>query len=183
MHLIIGALLSYALGKKSFKQNESLPSFKNVLEVRHAIPGRLRLYAPCVQNNTAAQQILGELTRVNGIEHIETNLITGSILINYLVGVIDPGLISDSIIRLLNLEKELERLPQSTIKREIVELGDAANRAVFDASDGIVDLYTLIPLALGAIGIFKLIRKSTSSPAAITMIWWAYMNLLRDRQK
>ena len=85
-----------------------------------------------------------------------------------------------SIVRLLGLEKELQRAPMPVLVRELREAGDAANRAVYERTGGLIDLWTAIPLVLGAIGVHRVLtQRSAIMPAGLTMVWWAYSALLR----
>ncbi|MCX8033760.1 MAG: hypothetical protein N3A00_00400 [Thermodesulfovibrio sp.] len=50
----------------------------------HDIPGRLRIKSPLLKNNQKAEwELRKALSTLEGIGVVETNLITGSILINY----------------------------------------------------------------------------------------------------
>ncbi len=50
----------------------------------HDVPGRLRVKSPLVKNNQkVADEIKKLLALVHGINSVEINLITGSVLINY----------------------------------------------------------------------------------------------------
>lgn len=50
----------------------------------HDIPGRLRVKSPLLKNNQKAEfELRKALSTLEGIGVVETNLITGSILINY----------------------------------------------------------------------------------------------------
>lgn len=64
----------------------------------HDIPGRLRVKSPLLKNNPKAEfELRKALSSLEGLGVVETNLITGSILIHYNVKKIDKN----DILRLL----------------------------------------------------------------------------------
>lgn len=183
MHIITGLLITALLGKKA-KQHQSqspLMQLKWPIETKHLLPGRARFQIPLlVGDATAVQQIETQLQRVEGVDSVEANRISGSVLICYQPDKIAPELLFAALIRLLDLEKELERTPPSTVAKEFRNIGEALNRAVYSMTDGVIDLWTTIPLALLFVGVRKIIAEGTLSfPAGFTLIWWAYTSMFR----
>ena len=54
------------------------------VEISSYMPGRIRLYSQKLVNNPAlAKEITGELTSFSEIDEVNTNTVTGSVLIKY----------------------------------------------------------------------------------------------------
>ncbi|MCX8030260.1 MAG: heavy-metal-associated domain-containing protein [Thermodesulfovibrionales bacterium] len=50
----------------------------------HNVPGRLRIKSPFLKNNkNAANDVVSSLNNLSGVDSIDVNLTTGSLLINY----------------------------------------------------------------------------------------------------
>ncbi|KAJ53577.1 hypothetical protein BD780_001308 [Clostridium tetanomorphum] len=159
--------------KKNLKSN--IPSFRGILEVKHYLPGRIRLYIPLLKNNKEVEDVLfTQLTRIDSIQSIEISLVTGSILIHYDESKIKPILLMGVIIKLLGFEQEINKEPESLVKKEIMNLKDSVNLAVYEKTKGIFDIKAIMVLALLVSGINKCIKAPNMSPGGITYLWWAY---------
>ena len=182
MHIITGLLVTALLGKKAKQQAQSpLMHLKWPIETKHLLPGRVRFHIPLlVGDGTGIQSIETQLQRVEGVDSVEAKKISGSVVILYQPEKIAPELLFAALIRVLGLEKELERTPQSTVAKELRNIGEALNRTVYSMTDGLVDLWTIIPLVLLGVGIRKIMTERTLSfPAGFTLLWWAYMGMFR----
>ncbi len=187
MHIITGLLITALLGKQVKGHGEQkrspLLTLKWPIETQHLLPGRVRFRVPSlVGNDEALQRLEGQLPRVDGIDEVTANRISGSVVIRYQSEKISPDLLFAALIRLLGLEKELERTPKPALAKELRQLGEAMNRAVYSSTDGFVDLWTVVPLALMGLGVGKIIQdRSLTFPTGFTLIWWAYMALFRGK--
>jgi hypothetical protein len=84
------------------------------------------------------------------------------------------------MIRLLGLEKQLTATPQPTLAKEARRVSGALNSAVYDKTGGLVDLWSLIPLALIVLGVKKLMTdRANMMPTGITLLWWGYNSLFK----
>lgn len=177
---LAGKLVSELVGKekKHNKNSLNLPSFIGVIEVKHSIRGRVRLYVPVLKNDEASRRIiLEQLSRVETIKHIEINNITGSLTIKYDPEKIDPALLIGVVAKLLQLEGELVKKKESLITREIGNMKEAVNLAIYNKTRGIVDIkaiYILIVLFFGIRGIRQMPKML---PNGYTMVRWAYAGL------
>ena len=100
-----------------------------------------------------------QMPKIKGVSRVQISTITGSVLIQFDDNEIQPELLYTVLIRLLGLEKELERVPQSAVLKEIRLMGDSLNRSVLERTGGIIDLWTAIPIVLGLVGIRKIMAQ------------------------
>lgn len=171
------------LGKKTFikrAKKSRLPSFKGVIEIKHTLNGRIRLYVPkLIGNEVEKDMLLSQMIRMKSVEHIEVNTLTGSILLHYNPTEIEPIILISVIIKLMGLEENLDKNEKSKISKEIQQFGNALNRSFYENTQGIVDLKTLLPLMLIFWGAKKIvIDKNNTTPGPYNLFWWGY-NLLR----
>jgi len=183
MHLITGFLLASLFGKKKEAGRSPLLSLRYPIRTRHILPGRVRFETDVLVNDAKAQQFLMEqMSKVKGVSKVQISTITGSVLVQFEDNEIQPELLYTVLIRLLGLEKELERTPQSLVLKEIRLVGDSLNRAVLERTGGIIDLWTAIPILVGLVGIRKIMaQRALAFPAGFTLVWWAYHSLFRER--
>jgi hypothetical protein len=178
--ILYGSILSSIVQhhKNDKNSKDRLPNFKNILEVKHFLPGRLRLYSPKIKNREDIKEMLiSQLMKIQYINYVEFNTITGSVLIKYDKEKLDAVIIIAVIVKLLNLEKEIEKKPKSIIKKEIVNIKDSLNRAIYEKTNGIVDLETIILSLLLISGIYRVKTRPDVMPGGITLLWWANSNL------
>ena len=183
MHIITGFLLANLFGKKTQPGRSPLLSLRHPIRTRHILPGRVRFETDALINDPKAEQFLMEqMSKVKGVSKVQISTITGSVLVQFEDNKIQPELLYTVLIRLLGLEKELERTPQSVVLKEIRLMGDSLNRAVLERTGGIIDLWTAIPIVVGLVGIRKIMaQRALAFPAGFTMLWWAYYSLFRER--
>ena len=183
MHIITGLLITALLGKKAQKQVKSpLMHLKWPIETKHLLPGRVRFSIPLlVGNDDSVERIEQQLQRVDGIDSVSANKISGSVIIRYQPQKIAPELLFAALIRVLGLEKELERTPQPVIAKGVQHVGNALNHAVYSSTHGILDLWTALPLVLLTLGVRKMVTERTLSfPTGFTLLWWAYNAMFRS---
>ena len=183
MHLITGFLMASLFGRKKEPGRSPLLSLRHPIRTRHILPGRIRFEADVLKNDAKAEQFLVEqMSRVKGVSKVQISTITGSVLVQFEEKEIQPELLYTVLIRLLGLEKELERTPQPVVLKEIRLMGDSLNRAVLERTGGIIDLWTAIPIVLGLVGIRKIMaQRALAFPAGFTLLWWAYHSLFHER--
>ena len=185
MHILTGILLTTLLGRKSKRVANS--HFLNLtwpIETKHVLPGRIRFCIPAIIGDSdGTKRVTDQLPRLEGVTSVEVNSISGSVLIHYQASIIAPELLFAALIRLLGLEREFERAPQSAIARELKNIGNALNRAIFTQTNGILDLWTAVPLVLLGLGIKKLAtERPRTLPTGFTLVWWAYMALFAKQK-
>lgn len=180
MHIITGILLSMLM--KGGKDNKKPPLLQTKWPIRtvHLLPGRVRFQVPLmVGREEELNSATAQIAKIKGVKWIDSNKITGSVLIYYEENIIQPDLLFAALIRLLGLDEELQKAPPSYLNKEIRSVFESLNQAVYSKSNGIVDLYTTIPLLLAALGVTQIIKnKSNIFPTGLTLIWWAYNSLV-----
>jgi hypothetical protein len=165
MHILTGMLVAALLNKKKgpgTKQHK--PRFLGgPVEIAHSLPGRVRFYIPAIMKSDSAVAVLNErLGKVDAIDKLIVTPRTGSVLIRYRASEISEDLLLAALVRLLGLEKAFDQPPQPVIAKEMKHMGESLNRAVYEKTGGIVDLFSAVMILAGMVGI----RKILSNPAA-----------------
>ena len=179
MHIITGLLLGALFSGKKKEGAHPLLGINWPIRTRHLLPGRVRFQIPLmVGQNERLEEACAKLGQVEGVASVDCSGITGSVLIRFDERRLQADLLFAALIRLLGLERELERTPASTVGKEIGGMGHALNQAVHSGTDGFIDLKTAVPLAIGAVGLYRMItQRPVALPTAFTMVWWAYNSL------
>jgi copper chaperone CopZ len=187
VHIITGAIIAALLGNKSKTKvpRSAILNLQGPIYTSHLLPGRVRFHIPILKNNDhQIAKIKENLEKIKGIQSVEANRSTGSILLYFDEAQIKADLLAAALIRLLGLEKELEKTPQPVIPREIRQVGTSLNRAVYDKTGGFIDLWSAIPLLLIVLGGRKLLAdRALSTPTAMTLLWWGYNSLFHEKSR
>jgi hypothetical protein len=172
MHLIATAALTALLGRKRNVGHGGLPSFVGVMETAHVLPGRLRLYAPVlIGRRGAADQLQKSLARLEGVRAVEASSVSGSLLVCFAPDRVKPDMLLGAAIRLLGLEREVQRPPPSHIGEGIRQTGASLNHAIHEQTGGMIDLWTSVTLLLAAAGVRQL---AAGNQFGWSLLWWAY---------
>ena len=177
--LILANLASKA-GKKKNKNRLSLPSFKHAIEVKSSIPGRVRFYVPSLESNIeAANDLVEQMGKIPVIKSCKVNLVTATVLVEYDHENLDPNTLEGAIIKLLGIDKTILEKRVSRMRSEGSKLLDTANNAIYDFTNGILDLKTLVATIFVIYGI-KDYRKNRGNcaPGAANLFWWGSQVLL-----
>ncbi|HTU02041.1 MAG TPA: hypothetical protein VMG58_09505 [Candidatus Sulfotelmatobacter sp.] len=175
MHIITGLLLTALLKRKPGGGSQRLPTFPGVLETVHVLPGRIRVRAPSlVDRRSQAEDLQNRLARLDGVQEVAVSTVSGSVCVHFASDRVTPELLLGAIIRLLGLERQLQRLPRSVLGQEIREGGEAVNRAIHAQTGGLLDLWTTVPLVLAGLGVRNV---ATGRAYGWPMLWWAYRSL------
>ena len=184
MHLIIGSLLSLLLSKKSLKSKGIQPGlgYRGVIELKHALPGRIRYKIPKLfKYKKDIKQLKKQLLSIKEITGVEFNPVSGSVLVFYDETGIEPLYIFAALVKLFDLEKEIQRPPQSTVGKEIYDITSSLDRAAYEYTKGLLDLKTGVPLVLIIIALYQLfIKRNIGLPGALTFLWWGYAMLSKE---
>jgi heavy-metal-associated domain-containing protein len=160
------------------------------LKVVHAMPGRIRVKISRLKGNTAlARQIQQRLPAVPGIQRVEVNLVTGSLLVLYNAAEMNP---LDALMGLAEtFTPLLPGLSMSDLEAWLTPSGNGSNAAppfaeglatffgtlntqVGKAAAG-VDLKLLLPLTLFFFGIRGLlVAEKLSVPAWYDLLWFSF---------
>lgn len=183
MHIITGLIVSSLLGLKKKDKTKSdstegpspLLNAPSIISVVHQIPGRIRLRVPSligrVETATRLQTTLG---RIDSVHVIEVSSTTGSVLFVYDMDRVSADTLSAAVIRLLGLERELEKEVRPEAQTELRKFEKSMNRAVYEKTGGVLDLRTALFVVLAVMGIQKIVRQGGAAlPAGFTLLWWA----------
>ena len=175
--MLVSALLTC---KDHNKEYNRLPNFKGILEVKHHIPGRIRMSCPNLKNNKDKSiDLVNVCDKIPGIISIRINENLGTILIEYDTDVLKPLLIIWIILKFIELEDTINKSPTSLIDKESANLADSLNRAIFEKTNGIVDLKSFVMLLLGAYAAYDINSRPTVRPSGYTCLWWIYSTLAK----
>jgi hypothetical protein len=167
------------------------------VKVIHAIPGRIRLKVPELKDNPVlAEAVQERLSSVPAVGRVETNPVTGSVLVVYDV---DEVASLDSIHALSEvltplfptldagqIHARLSRPPAngsrsqapSSLDKRISGLFGSLNVGVEKVTGG-TDLKVLLPVALFCLGIRGLVAsEKLSFPAWYDFLWFAFGTFL-----
>ncbi|MBV9581259.1 MAG: hypothetical protein JO057_21980 [Chloroflexi bacterium] len=169
---------------------------KTHAQIASHTPGRLRVRVhPSHRDPDALQEVASRLEDQPGIQHVDVNANTGSVLVHYdrethekdeVVGCLeDVGLLLGSI-----LEAGGEEIPDlegsesesgsgsshSTTAAGVVDTVNDLDRRLSELTGRKVDLRLLFPVALGAIGVRAAITNGIgfAEVPAYILIWYAF---------
>jgi hypothetical protein len=181
MHLLIGMIVTALMGKGKAKHRSVLHGHSSPVRLSHSLPGRSRFYINALKTaSVKCEQLAGKLDKIEGISRVVADPRTGSITVHHDSTKIGTDLLAAAMIRLLGLEKQLTTTPQPTLAKEARRVSGALNSAVYDKTGGLVDLWSLIPLALIVLGVKKLMTdRANMMPTGITLLWWGYNSLFK----
>ena len=184
MHIITGMLISFLMSKKKGVTKPPLLQVRWPIQTSHLLPGRVRFHIPLYKGNQKGlDAAIVQLKKIEGVYEAQANSITASILIKFDESKLQADLVFAALIRLLGLEKEIERTPVPKFNKEISDIYKSMNQAVYANTNGMLDLKTAIALLIAATGIYRIIaERSVSMPATLTMIWWAYNSFIKNAE-
>ena len=160
-----------------------LQSFYGVIQVKHYQNGRLRLQTEVLKDDEELkEEFLNNIQRINGINSVEVNSITGSILIYFDEKVIESSFLYLVVLRLLHLDEEALKNKSGRIKELLKQIFESVDMAVYNKSKGYLDLRTLTAGIFIFYGIKKL-WKVPGLPKGATLLWWASRLLSDEKRK
>ncbi len=151
------------------------------VQVAHAIPGRIRLKVAQVRGNTGlARAIETRLSATPGVQGVEANPVTGSVVVVFETG---EMAVADSLRMLsatlspefgpLDVDRGEAKGNAFSLDREIAQRVGSLNDVLATASQG-VDLRLLVPLTLGFLGLRSLLfSDKLAVPAWYDFFWFA----------
>ena len=167
-------IISVRNAMKKEQQTIEVPSFRGVIEVVHKMEGRIRFRIPSLKGNKEGfAELESQINRITHITSVETNYITGTLLIKY-GDDIEPTLIVGILIKLLGLEEQVQKQPHSKVTREFKTVQESLNLAIDEKTHGLLDLRSVFFLAFTTLGIIKIIQNPKIAPTGFTYLWWGY---------
>jgi hypothetical protein len=183
MHIITGLVLAGLAGMKKNRKKVPMPGFTTgPVRTVHALPGRIRFRVPSLIDNRKGKEIIeGRFSGLAGITSVAVSEVTGSVLIYFTESEVRPELIFAAIVKLLGLEAEVENPPPPLVAKELKLLGESLNRAVYEKTGGMINLWTALMVALAALGVRRVITDGSRAwPAGFTLLWWAINAMKRQ---
>ena len=154
--------------------NLKLPSFKNALEVKSSIPGRVRFYAPVLVGNIeVANHFVDQISKIEGIKSCRVNTLTGTIVMEYDRQQLDPQTLEGAVIKLLGVDRSIDEGRVSEVKKFSEKVFAAVNNGLYDFTNGLLDVKSLAGIALIGAGLLDLRRNGGGRlPDYATLGWW-----------
>ena len=154
--------------------NLKLPSFKNALEVKSSIPGRVRFYAPVLVGNIeVANHFVDQISKIEVIKSCRVNTLTGTIVMEYDHQQLDPQTLEGAVIKLLGVDRSIDEGRVSEVKKFSEKVFAAVNNGLYDFTNGLLDVKSLAGIALIGAGLLDLRRNGGGRlPDYATLGWW-----------
>jgi hypothetical protein len=154
-----------------------------LVELLHAIPGRIRLRVPEIKGNPArAREVEQQVGRLKVVRRIEVSPITGSVLVTYdpddsaslaEVGrLFHPGLDLATVATLPDPVPEVDAVTPSVVDGVMRNL--RAINANVRATTGGLDLRILLPVTLILLGIKAWVTDREKTPGWYNYFWFAF---------
>lgn len=164
------------------KKETYFKGFPGTLEIKHCIPGRIRFFVPSLLNSSNGKEILEEkMCKIEGIEKVDVNILSGSLLVQYKTDKIEKILILGIIIKLLGLEDKIDGKEISIIRKEIKKWNEALSYSLYEKTKGLLDIKTAVSLVFlynGMKGLFFSTEAAKSNP--YSLLYWAYRSLVLE---
>jgi len=179
MHIVTGMLIAGLLGKG--KRPTLMPLLKNgPVRVAHVVPGRVRMSVPLLQEDRSQASPLQEkLASLAGVQAVSVNPVTGSVMIRFDEASVQPELLYAATVRLMGLERELEKTPRPAVVKELRLMLDSLNRVVYDRTGGLLDFTSALLIILAGVGVKKMLAEGAKAmPAGFTLLWWGAHHIL-----
>lgn len=182
--LLGGLLIGLLFRQKNGKENDPsyFKGFPGTLEIKHCIPGRIRMFAPSLINSAKGKELLEERMRsIEGIEKVDVNILTGSILVLHNEAKLEKILILGIIVKLLGLESRIQTKEVPIVRKEIRKWNEALNYSLYEKTKGLLDIkvaLALVFLFYGIKGLFFSTEISKANP--YSLLYWAYRSLVLE---
>ena len=160
--------------------SESKPSPGHLV---HSAPGRCRFKIPGKRHDTEYfQDLESELQNTAGIERIEVNPLTASVLVFY----------DSTRLQLQDLTKQLqstehfeltdaETVPTQTVWQRAASGLDSVDQMLQESTAGQIDFKSLLFIVLFIMAIRQL-QQGVVFSAAATLFWYALQTLIKDKK-
>jgi len=149
--------------------------------ISHSAKGRTRLKVPSQKRKgTFFERLSGELKEVPGITQIQTNPLSGSVLILHTE-------LSDGLSTWIKAHPGLtlktgSSLHPNDVHQKISGTFEEANGRIRRFTKGELDIPTLSFIALLAVGLYQISRGNFTAPAWYTAFWYALNIFLKSKE-
>jgi hypothetical protein len=158
--------------------------------VHHHLPGRLRIRVPAAKGEETLLRELGSaIARAPGVDQVEYNPVTGSILITYspaehhsldsLHDSLKASAVPITVKRLKPAGSHARRRHsgRSAAATKIDSFFSQLDNEIRNATDNEIDLKFILPFAVGVLGILSL-RRTAATPLWLTLLIFAFHSFL-----
>lgn len=161
-----------------------------VLEFAHHHPGRLRVRSDALRQTARdrgakerGERIRMAVAAMRGVRSVHLNPESGSVLVEYEPGVIDPNVLIVGAAHAAGLEvARFDPDGPTRHARPAVVAVDAArmlNRRIEELTEGRAGLTDLVPLVMSGVAFYSFIVEENRLPRWDNLLWWTY-SLLKD---
>ena len=154
-------------------------SFPGVLEVVHALPGRIRLRMPSLRARPQAlASFAAVLKRLEGVRDVAVSPLLGTALVRYDAAALTPSLVVAAATHGFDFETACRR-HRSLLGGELKAVHDALNRAVMQRSGGLLDLPALMTALLVVTFARGVSGRGGAKFSPLAVLWWLHQSLAR----
>lgn len=161
------------------KAHQQIVSFSGVLEVLHALPGRMRLRMPSLRARARAlAEFATSLKRLEGIQDVTVNPVLGTALVRYDAAKLTPSLVVAAATHGFDFETAV-RNHQSLVGGELRALHYAFNQAIMQRTGGVLDLPALMTVLLIVTFVRGITGRGGPKVSPLAVLWWLHRSLSR----
>lgn len=161
------------------KAHQQIVSFSGVLEVVHALPGRMRLRMPSLRARARAlAEFATSLNRLEGIQDVTVNPVLGTALVRYDAAKLTPSLVVAAATHGFDFETAV-RNHQSLVGGELRALHYAFNQAIMQRTGGVLDLPALMTVLLIVTFVRGITGRGGPKVSPLAVLWWLHRSLSR----
>lgn len=161
------------------KAQQQIVSFSGVLEVVHALPGRMRLRMPSLRARARAlEEFATSLKRLEGIQDVTVNPVLGTALVRYDAAKLTPSLVVAAATHGFDFETAV-RNHQSLVGGELRALHYAFNQAIMQRTGGVLDLPALMTVLLIVTFVRGITGRGGPKVSPLAVLWWLHRSLSR----
>ncbi len=157
------------------------PTAARTLRLVHHHPGRIRMRADAFfAASDAMARVLDALGAMPGVKSVQHAPRTGSVLVEYAPGLVEPDAILATTAVTAGLDTVLDEMldgrPPVDAAGVLIDFVRGADRVARELTGGRADLPLLVPAALAGAAVYSFV-KDTNGPRAPrwdSIAWWAY---------
>jgi hypothetical protein len=139
--------------------------------IRHSIAGRLRIKIPSQRGNLSFfTNIQDQLAGCQGIERIEANPMTGSLLLYHLLEI--QSIANYAKVHGLFEIRSMTR-SSTSFSKTLTETYKQFNKKITAATEGYANIPDLAFIALIGLGIYQIVQGNFAAPAWYAAFWYA----------
>lgn len=153
------------------------------LDLAHHHPGRLRVRSDALRAREhppareKLDRVRGALAAMDGVRTIRFNVDSGSVLVEYEPGRIDPNVLIEAVARAAELEApppEQETRSSRHVSRAVIDAARKINAVTDELTGGRADLRDLVPMAMTGLAAYSFVVKNDRLPRWDNLAYWAF---------